>query len=75
MQEHVKIFTGMPIVASRLKVLLAQSEIPSILKDEAESGRLAGFGSHLLSAQLFVLNTDLEKAQPIIDSYVKEINE
>ncbi|MCH3882806.1 MULTISPECIES: putative signal transducing protein [Tenacibaculum] len=75
MQEHVKIFTGMPIIASRLKTILEQAEIPTILKDEAESGRLAGFGSHSLSAQLFILNTDLEKAKPIIETYKKEIEE
>ncbi len=75
MQEHVKIFTGMPIVVNRLKSILEQKNIPSIMKNESESGRLAGFGTPINSAQLFVLNTDLEIAQPIIAIFQKEITE
>jgi hypothetical protein len=72
-QEYINIFTGSSILTARMKHLLEEKGIGSILKDHMESARLAGFGVPMNSSQLFVLESDLEQAQPIVESFEKEI--
>ena len=45
-----------------------------ITKDHIHSGTLAGFGTLGRMVELFILNTDLEKATPILETYKEEIN-
>ena len=71
---HVKIFSDTSIITNRLSSLLEEKGIASFIKNNVESGRLAGFGTMASSVELFVLEDDLEKAQPIAESYLKEIN-
>jgi hypothetical protein len=71
---HIKIFSGSSIIVKGLEVRLEESNIGSITKDHINSGTLAGFGSLGRSVELFILNTDLEKAAPIIETYKEEIN-
>jgi hypothetical protein len=71
---HIKIFSGSSIIVKGLEVRLEESNIGSITKDHINSGALAGFGSLGRSVELFILNTDLEKAAPIIETYKEEIN-
>lgn len=72
--EYIKIFTGSAILATRLKTLLDEAEIGSIIRDEMESGRLAGFGAPMNSSELFVLESDLEKARPVAENFQEEID-
>ena len=71
--EYVNIFTGSSILTSRVRSLLEEEGISSIVKDDMESGRLAGFGAPLNSSQLFILESDYENAKPVIESFHKEI--
>ncbi len=73
MKEHIKIFTGTSILVNRLAFLLEEQNIPSIIKNDKESGRLAGFGTTGSSVELHILNTDIEKSKNIIDSFKLEI--
>ncbi len=73
MEEHIKIFTGTSILVNRLVFLLNEQNIPSITKNDKESGRLAGFGTTGDSVELHILNTNLEKAKNIIDTFKTEI--
>jgi hypothetical protein len=73
-EEYTRVFTESQILVSRLQDLLGEKEIHSRIQNDAESGRLAGFGTPLNSSQLFILKKDLEKAKPIIDRYNEEIN-
>ena len=75
MKEHIKIFTGTSILANRLAFLLDEEGIPSIIKDDQESGRLAGFGTLGDSTELFIFNFDNEKAEEVIKKFKKEISE
>lgn len=75
MKAHVKVFTGTNILANRLSYLLDQIGIPTLIKDDKESGRLAGFGAFGDSAELFIYDSDLEKASSIIENFQKEISE
>lgn len=75
MKEYIKIFTGTSILTNRLAYLLDQVDIATLVKDSKESARLAGFGTTGSSVELFIFNSDLEKASPIIDNFKKEISE
>ncbi len=73
-QEHIKVFSGSPVIVRRLGALLRDQGIDSILKNQYESARIAGFGGPMNVADLFILNTDLESAKETIINFQKEIN-
>jgi len=71
---HIKVFSGSSIIVKGLEVRLEDVNIGSITKDHIHSGTLAGFGTLGRMVELFILNTDLEKATPILETYKEEIN-
>jgi hypothetical protein len=73
-EDYTKVFTDDSILVNRLQTLLKEAAINSKIRDQVESGRLAGFGVPINSIELFVLNTDLEMAKPIIDQFREKIN-
>ena len=73
MNKHVKVFSGTQIFVSRLSQLLDEINVPYLIKDNKESGRLAGFGTLGNSVDVFIYESDLEKAQSTIDSFKEEI--
>lgn len=73
-EEYINVFTDTNILVQRLQSLLSDAEIHSRIQNDAESARLAGFGSPTNSSKLFILKKDLEQAQPIIDAFKEEIN-
>jgi hypothetical protein len=66
MNEHVKILTSRAILINRIAQVLDEEEIPSLIKDNVESARLAGFGTSANNVELYVHNSDLEKAKKVI---------
>lgn len=74
-KEHIKIFSGTQLLVNRLNFLLDNANIASLIKDNVESARLGGYGSLVNSVELFIYNSDLEKATPIIEEFKKEIAE
>ena len=72
--EHITVFSGSSIIIKGLQNRLKDNNISYITKDRVESARLAGFGSDRNSIELLILKSDVEKAQPIVDSYKEEIN-
>ncbi|WP_188598542.1 DUF2007 domain-containing protein [Polaribacter pacificus] len=73
--EHIKVFSDIRILATRLQSLLDDKGIPSMLKDNVESGRLGGFGTLQSSVDVLIYKKDLEQAQSIIENFQKEISE
>ena len=73
MEDYVNVFTGSGILINRLASLLKENNSRFIIKDEKESGRLAGFGTTGDSVEIHILNTDLEGAKNIIQNFKKEI--
>lgn len=71
---YTKVFTESTILVNRLHSLLTEAGVSARLSDKVESARLGGFGVPLNSVELFVLNSHLLKAQPIINSFKEEIN-
>lgn len=75
MNEHTKVFTGNSITTNRLAFLLDEKGIATLVKDNQESGRLAGFGTTGSLVELFIYEADLEKATSVIEKFKKEISE
>ncbi len=70
--NYTKIFSGNFIVVQMLKDRLESAGISPIIKDESESGRLAGFGASIQGFQeLYVSKEEQTKANAIL----KDVNE
>lgn len=72
MIEHVKVLTDSAIVVNRIIQLLDEEKITSIVRDNVESARLAGFGTPSNNVELYVHKSDVEKAELIIRSFMKK---
>ena len=72
MNKHIKIFTSSSIIVNRIASILNQNNIQTLIKDNVESARLAGFGIPSNDVELYVDNSDLESAQKIINEFKKE---
>ena len=69
MKEYNRFFTGSSITVNRLADLLGRENIPYIIKDHTESGRLAGFGTTGDSVELFVLKSDQTRAEKVLEDF------
>ena len=66
--NYKKVFSGDFIVVKRIISDLEKEGITAIIKDETESGRLAGFGGTIYGLQdLYVHKDELEKTLSIIE--------
>ena len=65
---YTKIFDGSIFMVARVISELEIIGISPIIKDESESGRLAGFGSaHQGYQEIYVNSNELEKALEVIN--------
>ena len=71
MKEQVRILTDSAIVVNRIVQLLDEESIPSLVRDNVESARLAGFGTSPNDVELFVHPSDASRAESIIKSLLK----
>ena len=72
--HYTKIYTGNFILIQLMIERLEDIGIFAVIKDESESGRLAGFGAPIQGQQeLYVHNDELSKAIPIIESIKLEM--
>ncbi|OMP29752.1 MULTISPECIES: putative signal transducing protein [Mangrovimonas] len=66
--NYIKIFSGNFIMVQLMMTRLEEIGIEPIIKDESESGRLAGFGSSIQGFQeLYVHKDELDKAVPVVE--------
>jgi hypothetical protein len=72
--EYLKIYTSSLIIINSIRNLKHENNIISLVKNHPESARLAGFGSSMDSVELYIFTKDLEKSQPILNAFKKEIN-
>ena len=72
MDKHIKILTSSSIIFNRIAFLLDQKNIATLIKDNVESARLAGFGTTQNDVELYVNNSDFKSAQKIIEEFNKE---
>ncbi|PWH82527.1 hypothetical protein DIS18_09775 [Algibacter marinivivus] len=74
MSNYIRVFTGNFIEVQRIFKALEKVNICAIIKDESESGRLAGFGASIQGLQeIHVHKEELEKATPLVESLTKEL--
>ncbi|MGC1204643.1 MAG: DUF2007 domain-containing protein [Flavobacteriaceae bacterium] len=67
--NYIKIFTGNFIIVQRIVSDLEQQSINAVIKDETESGRLAGFGAPIQGQQeVYVHKDELDKALLVVES-------
>jgi hypothetical protein len=74
--NYVKIFTGSFIIVQRMINALKEIDINAVVKDETESGRLAGFGASISGSQeLFVHKDELDKAVHLVENIISNLKE
>lgn len=75
MESHyTKIYTGNFIIVQLITTKLEDIGIEPIIKDESESGRLAGFGASIQGQQeVYVHKNEVDKALPIVESVKTEM--
>lgn len=65
--NYTKVYAGNFVIAQRIISELLAIGINPIVKDETESGRLAGFGASIAGFQeIYVSNEEVAKAERII---------
>lgn len=65
----MKIFSGSEILATALQSKLEDAGIDTLLKNNIQSGRLAGFGTSGMAVELFIEEVDFGKADPIVEDF------
>lgn len=66
--NYKKIFTGNSFTAKQLVAQLHEIGIEAVVKDEAESARMAGFASSMLGdVDVFVHKDEVEKAMAVVN--------
>lgn len=73
--KHFRIFTGSLIEIQRLQLDLNDVKIPSLVKNNFQSGLRSGFyGGSPSQVELFIYEEDREVATPILEKFKKEMN-
>jgi len=68
----VRVHSNTEVVISRLRAELAKIGIPSLVKNEFESGLMAGFGASPNAVDLYVNATDLDAAISLVQDLINE---
>jgi hypothetical protein len=72
--KHIRLFTGSLIEIQRLQLDLDDQDIPSLVKNNFQSGVRAGFyGGSPSQVELFIYEEDQEKAIPILNIFKEEM--
>ena len=69
----MKIFSGSQILAQALQVKLEAAEISTVVKNNIQSGIIAGFGTSGQAVEVFIEKHDLIKANLIIEEFKMSI--
>ena len=67
-EKSVLVYSGSPMVIPLVFGALSNKKIYPIIKDEAESARLAGFGINSYEQKIFVNKNEVKKALGVINS-------
>ena len=72
--KHIRFFTGSLIEIQRLQIDLDDQEIPSMIKNNFQSGIRSGFyGGSPSQVELFIYEEDHEKALPILEAFKEQM--
>ncbi|WP_185968823.1 putative signal transducing protein [Carboxylicivirga sp. M1479] len=74
MDDLIKVYSDTELTITHLKNVLADAGIESLIKNDYESGVSAGFVAGTLSAiDLYVFAKDEEKARPVVEKFISEL--
>jgi len=73
MSNHVRLLTSSAITINRIVALLEEQGIPSVIRNNVESARLAGFGSAQNDVDLLVEESDFMQAKEIVEEFYKDL--
>ena len=65
----MKVFSGSEILAMALKEKIEAIGVDTVLKNNIQSARLAGFGTMGQAVELFIQETDFSKANPVLEEF------
>ena len=65
----MKVFSGSEILALALKEKIEAIGVETLLKNNIQSARLAGFGTTGQAVELFVPETEFAKVNPVIEEF------
>ena len=72
----IRVFTGTEVLVYLLKERLEEVEIPALIKNDFQSGLTVGFISGVPSAvDLYIQESDLKEAEPIINEFIQNNEE
>ena len=73
--KHVRLFTGSLIEIQRLQLDLDDRQIPSMVKNNFQSGLRAGFyGGSPSQVELFIYEEDMDGARKILKAFKEEMD-
>ncbi|HFS66693.1 MAG TPA: DUF2007 domain-containing protein [Flavobacteriia bacterium] len=70
-RKHVKLYTGSLITLKSLADLLDANNIPSLIKNVSESAILGSFVASETSNEIWVYESDFEKAKELLTEFLK----
>ena len=65
----MKVFSGSEILAQALQERIEAIGVQTLLKNNIQSARLAGFGNTDLAVEVFIQETDFAKTNPVIEEF------
>jgi hypothetical protein len=65
----MKVFSGSEILALALQEKIEAIGVETVLKNNIQSARLAGFGTSGQAVELFVQETEFAKVNPVIEEF------
>ena len=65
----IKVFSGSQILAQALNEKIRAAGVETIMKDNIQSARLAGFGNSGSAVEIFIEEVDFGKANPVIEEF------
>ena len=69
--ELIRVFSGSEIAVMMLKEALDEIEIGSFIQNDFQSGMAAGIGGFPSFVDLYIQQSDLQRAEPLIDEFTK----
>jgi hypothetical protein len=65
----MKVFSGSEILALALQAKIEEAGVETVIKNNIQSAKLAGFGTSSQAVELFIQETDFSKANPVIEEF------
>jgi hypothetical protein len=72
--ELVRVFSGSEIAVMMLKEALDEIEIGSFVQNDFQSGMVAGIGGFPSFVDLYIQQSDLQRAEPLIVEFTEANN-